>query len=52
VNVFGRDTFPAEEANDYSLVTLHAMNEKTETDGLMGKKASCPADVMPLPHSL
>jgi hypothetical protein len=48
VNVFGRDVLLAAKPNNDSLVVLHPLNEKPETDGPCDHNSKLTADVMPL----
>jgi hypothetical protein len=48
VNVFGRNAPIAGKPNDDSLVVLHPLNKKPETDGPRDSNSKRTADVMPL----
>jgi hypothetical protein len=48
VNVFGRNALLAEKPNDDSLVVLHPLNEKLQTDRPRDNDSKPTVDVLPL----
>jgi hypothetical protein len=50
-NVFERDALLAEKSNDDSLVILHPLNKRPQTDGPRDTDSQRTAGVMPLSYS-